>query len=183
MFFCAVLDIIIVQNEKEEKVMKPSHRKDVIIARIIFAFICLALIGIIVGVVILITPGKKVAKESQQTESQQDDVDVPIVSDLDKNKDSQSQDSQTGDTQQSDSQSGDGQNSNKDNNDMSDGTRYVTAIEGVRLREQPSTDAPILAVCPPGDPLKFISEENGWAKVDYDGQIGYVSSEFLEEAE
>lgn len=178
MFFCAVLDIIIVQNEKEEKVMKPSHRKDVIIARIIFAFICLALIGIIVGVVILITPGKKVAKESQQTESQQDDVDVPIVSDLDKNKDSQ-----TGDTQQSDSQSGDGQNSNKDNNDMSDGTRYVTAIEGVRLREQPSTDAPILAVCPPGDPLKFISEENGWTKVDYDGQIGYVSSEFLEEAE
>ena len=173
MFFCAVLDIIIVQNEKEEKVMKPSHRKDVIIARIIFAFICLALIGIIVGVVILITPGKKVAKESQQTESQQDDVDVPIVSDLDKNKDSQSQDSQ----------SGDGQNSNKDNNDMSDGTRYVTAIEGVRLREQPSTDAPILAVCPPGDPLKFISEENGWTKVDYDGQIGYVSSEFLEEAE
>ena len=158
--------------------MKPSHRKDVIIARIIFAFICLALIGIIVGVVILITPGKKVAKESQQTESQQDDVDVPIVSDLDKNKDSQ-----TGDTQQSDSQSGDGQNSNKDNNDMSDGTRYVTAIEGVRLREQPSTDAPILAVCPPGDPLKFISEENGWTKVDYDGQIGYVSSEFLEEAE
>ena len=153
--------------------MKPSHRKDVIIARIIFAFICLALIGIIVGVVILITPGKKVAKESQQTESQQDDVDVPIVSDLDKNKDSQSQDSQ----------SGDGQNSNKDNNDMSDGTRYVTAIEGVRLREQPSTDAPILAVCPPGDPLKFISEENGWTKVDYDGQIGYVSSEFLEEAE
>ena len=173
MFFCAVLDIIIVQNEKEEKVMKPSHRKDVIIARIIFAFICLALIGIIVGVVILITPGKKVAKESQQTESQQDDVDVPIVSDLDKNKDSQSQDSQ----------SGDGQNSNKDNNDMSDGTRYVTAIEGVRLREQPSTDAPILAVCPPGDPLKFISEENGWTKVDYDGQIGYVSSEFLEAAE
>ena len=173
MFFCAVLDIIIVQNEKEEKVMKPNHRKDVIIARIIFAFICLALIGIIVGVVILITPGKKVAKESQQTESQQDDVDVPIVSDLDKNKDSQSQDSQ----------SGDGQNSNKDNNDMSDGTRYVTAIEGVRLREQPSTDAPILAVCPPGDPLKFISEENGWTKVDYDGQIGYVSSEFLEEAE
>ena len=183
MFFCAVLDIIIVQNVKEEKVMKPSHRKDVIIARIIFAFICLALIGIIVGVVMLITPGKKTAKESQQTESQQDNVDVPIVSDLDKNKDSQTQDSQTGDTQKSDSQSGDGQNSNNDNNDKSDGTRYVTAIEGVRLREQPSTDAPILAVCPPGDPLKFISEENGWTKVDYDGQIGYVSSEFLEEAE
>lgn len=34
--------------------MKKSHRKDVIIARIIFAAMCIALIAIIIGVVSLI---------------------------------------------------------------------------------------------------------------------------------
>ena len=43
--------------------MKPSHRKDVIIARVIFAFICIALIAIIVSVIILISSHTKKKQE------------------------------------------------------------------------------------------------------------------------
>ena len=52
--------------------MKKSHRKDVIIARIIFAAMCIALIAIIIGVVSLINShrgGSKADTQTQQTES------------------------------------------------------------------------------------------------------------------
>ena len=52
--------------------MKKSHRKDVIIARIIFAAMCIALIAIIIGVVSLINShrgGNKADTQTQQTES------------------------------------------------------------------------------------------------------------------
>ena len=46
--------------------MKPSHRKDVIIARIIFAFICIVLIAIIVSIVILISSNIKKDKKPEE---------------------------------------------------------------------------------------------------------------------
>ena len=42
--------------------MKPSHRKDVIIARIIFAFMCLALVVIIAAVIMTVSSHRKAAK-------------------------------------------------------------------------------------------------------------------------
>lgn len=162
--------------------MKPSHRKDVIIARIIFAFICLALIAIIVGIVVLVSSHHKstAKEETQQTESQKkDDVDVPVVSDMGiDDNDSQTPDTEINDTESTES---DDDNSGDVNNQGDE--RYVEVIEGVRLRTEPSTEGEnIIAVCPPGTILRVFSEENGWLKVDYEGQVGYVSSDFVQDA-
>ena len=67
--------------------MKPSHRKDVIIARVIFAFICIALIAIIVSVIILISSHTKKKENPKETEiqtereSESEDIyeDIPFV--------------------------------------------------------------------------------------------------------
>ena len=66
--------------------MKKSHRKDVIIARIIFAAMCIALIAIIIGVVSLINShrgGSKADTQTQQTESMEPEtlLQLPPVSD------------------------------------------------------------------------------------------------------
>ena len=46
--------------------MKPSHRKDVIIARIIFAVMCLALVAIIAAVAVTISSHRKQAKLEEE---------------------------------------------------------------------------------------------------------------------
>ena len=50
--------------------MKPSHRKDVIIARIIFAGICIALIAVIAAIIVVIASHRKPDVKETQTESQ-----------------------------------------------------------------------------------------------------------------
>ena len=52
---------------------------------------------------------------------------------------------------------------------------------GVNLRSEPSTSGQVLTVLVQGTTLKMLGEENGWAKVDYQGQSGYVSLDYLEE--
>ena len=68
--------------------MKPSHRKDVIIARIIFAVMCLALVAIIAAVVVTISSHRKQAKleeelkqlqEAQQQQEQETETPTYVV--------------------------------------------------------------------------------------------------------
>ncbi len=49
----------------------------------------------------------------------------------------------------------------------------------VNLRKGPNTDSEIIKVISKGTELKKYSEEDGWAKVKCDEEIGYVSAEFL----
>lgn len=49
----------------------------------------------------------------------------------------------------------------------------------VNLRRGPNTDSEIIKVLSKGTELKRYSEENGWAKVKCDEEVGYVSAEFL----
>ncbi len=49
----------------------------------------------------------------------------------------------------------------------------------VNLRKGPNTDSEIIKVISKGTELKKYSEEDGWAKVKYGEEIGYVSAEFL----
>lgn len=60
--------------------MKPSHRKDVIIARIIFAVMCIAVIAIISGLIVFLVNhfNVKTEPETQTTETQQVDQ-LPAV--------------------------------------------------------------------------------------------------------
>lgn len=49
----------------------------------------------------------------------------------------------------------------------------------LNIRAQPNTGAPILAQAPDGAPLTVLNRSNGWYLVDYNGTIGYASSDFI----
>lgn len=55
----------------------------------------------------------------------------------------------------------------------------MKTTSNVNLRKEPNTDCEILVLIPQGSDVEKFSEENGWAKVKYDGKIGYVSAEYL----
>ncbi len=53
--------------------------------------------------------------------------------------------------------------------------------DSVRLRKGQGTDSAILATMDKGSTVKVIEEySNGWSKVEYDGQTGYIKSEFID---
>lgn len=137
--------------------MKPSHRKDVIIARIIFLAICIALISVIAAVIFVI-----VSKHSGGPDEQEP---AAIVSE-----------SET--TTDDNTYIVGGQNTENIVQDV-----YVITTGSVNLREQGNKDAKILAILKEGTQLKLLSEDNGWTQVDYNGQTGYVSSEYVKHAD
>lgn len=137
--------------------MKPSHRKDVIIARIIFLAICIALISVIAAVIFVI-----VSKHSGGPDEQEP---AAVVSE-----------SQT--TTDDNTYVVGGQDTENIVQDV-----YVITTGSVNLREQGNKDAKILAILKEGTQLKLLSEDNGWTQVDYNGQTGYVSSEYVKHAD
>lgn len=57
----------------------------------------------------------------------------------------------------------------------------ATVTDTVNVRKSASTSAEKLGVCYPGEELEVIMKQaDGWTKVKYKGQTGYVKSEFLE---
>jgi len=64
-------------------------------------------------------------------------------------------------------------------NSPTEGTATVT--DTVNVRKSASTSADKLGVCYPGEELEVIMKQaDGWTKVKYKGETGYVKSEFLE---
>lgn len=59
--------------------------------------------------------------------------------------------------------------------------RETRVTESVNVRSEASTDSERLALAYQGDAITQIeSYDNGWSKVEYKGQTGYVKTEFLE---
>ena len=59
--------------------------------------------------------------------------------------------------------------------------RQTRAAESVNLRAEASTDSERLALIYQGEALTQIeSYDNGWSKVEYNGQTGYLMTEYLE---
>ena len=51
--------------------------------------------------------------------------------------------------------------------------------DGLKLREQPSTDGNMISMVAYGEELPIVEENNGWVKVRYDDSTAYVSSDFV----
>lgn len=51
----------------------------------------------------------------------------------------------------------------------------------VNLRNQPNTTCEVIMLLPKGTEVEKISEKDEWVKVRYQEEVGYISSEFLEE--
>ena len=63
----------------------------------------------------------------------------------------------------------------------------VTAIgkvkvksSGVRIRSTPSTSGDILGTVNTGERFDLVEEVNGWVKIKYNNQIGYIRNDFVE---
>ncbi len=55
----------------------------------------------------------------------------------------------------------------------------VTAIDNVNVRSQASTESSRLGVLASGDSVDLIANEGEWCKIAYEGQVGYVKTEFV----
>ena len=51
----------------------------------------------------------------------------------------------------------------------------------LNLRSRPDTGGDIIAVIPYRKSVKVIQKQDGWAKVEYDGKLGYVCGEYIQE--
>ena len=118
--------------------MKASHRKDVIIARIIFAIICAALLAGIISLIVWLhgrNAGKNQTPETEITNNAPpaDNSNLPPVTEQPLDEDGQS---------------------------------VWTSTDGVT-----------------GTKLTLLGEENGWVQAEYNGQKGYVSSDYVTDQE
>lgn len=74
--------------------------------------------------------------------------------------------------------------SGSSNNNTSEGdntiktTKEVTG-SSVNFRKGPGTNNSVIKALSKGTKVGFISESNGWAKINYNGSIGYISSKYL----
>ena len=134
--------------------MKKSHRKDVIIARIIFAAMCVALIAIIIGLVMLVRAHKsdKATQQMEQTQTQtQSEEWVPDVVEPETQTQTQEVVEMT----------------------------YMWTTDGVNLRSEPNTDSAVVTVLGVGTQVRMIGEEDGWVKVSFNDQEVYIRADFL----
>lgn len=51
--------------------------------------------------------------------------------------------------------------------------------DGLKLRQEPSTEAPVAGMVAYGEELAVLSELDGWVQISYDGTPAYVSSEYV----
>lgn len=153
---------------------KSKHfRKDVIIARIIAALILIALIALIATAVSHFTK-PSADKDSQNTQNTQD---VNIG-----NQDSEDEDTQNQNSEDQDDTSNDDSNTQQgsENDSDTDVTEkiYVKTTTQVRLREEPNTSCTTLDRINGGTKLEVLETLEGWYKVSYNGQTGYVSADY-----
>ncbi|MBR2717918.1 MAG: SH3 domain-containing protein [Clostridia bacterium] len=55
----------------------------------------------------------------------------------------------------------------------------ATQSGSLNMRSQPTTGSGVVRQIPQGARVGVISQENGWSRVSYDGQVGYVMSSYL----
>ncbi|PFD44827.1 peptidase M24 [Bacillus cereus] len=65
------------------------------------------------------------------------------------------------------------------NNNVSTGGNNKVTADVLRVRTGPSTSSSISGRVYEGQTLNVISQENGWVKINHNGQVGYVSSQFV----
>lgn len=59
-------------------------------------------------------------------------------------------------------------------------TKIMVNDGGVRVRKEPNTTSDVLGTTYKGDKFEYIEETNGWTKIKYKGDTGYIKSEFVD---
>lgn len=151
---------------------KSKHfRKDVIMARVIAGIILIVLIVLLVWGISLLTKSSGDDKSSQNSQNTENVVPG--------DQDSQQQETEeTSQIPESEEQSSEpGPDENDDTIYIPDKV-YVETTTQVRLRKEPNTSCATLDRINGGTKLEVLETLDGWYKVVYDGQEGYVSATY-----
>ncbi|QUG86518.1 SH3 domain-containing protein [Bacillus nitratireducens] len=70
-------------------------------------------------------------------------------------------------------------NGEKTNNTVSTGGNNKVTADVLRVRTAPNTSSSVSGRVYEGQTLNVIGQENGWVKINHNGQVGYVSGEFV----
>ena len=168
--------------------MKKSRRKDVIIARVIFAILVLALIALIVFGIrafILYRMGDKNnagvdTQVSEEMSTQEDSQENNISAD---NNDEWLVDDGNDTTETVDTQTTEPTveiEENVEPETESEPQIVLQAMYRVNLRADSNTDASVLGVVSKMDKVVLLEElDNGWGQVQYGDMVGYVYLEYF----
>lgn len=139
--------------------MKKSHRKDVILARIIFGVFCLLVAAAIVGLIFLVKNNRTSGKPDTE----------------------QTQGSQTEPTQGEPSEETEDTEPASEEPSQEESRPVIRTTTRVNLRVEPNTSCEVITTLAEGTQLEMLGEEDGWAVVEYQGRTGYVSVNYIEE--
>ena len=56
---------------------------------------------------------------------------------------------------------------------------YVTPSDGLNIRSGPGTSYSKIGAIPCGERIEILSETNGWYKIKYNGNVGYVCADYV----
>lgn len=62
---------------------------------------------------------------------------------------------------------------------MAENNYKVTSSSRLNVRKSPSTSASVLGIFNRGQQIEVVSISKGWAKVKYNGKVGYVSEKYI----
>ncbi len=62
--------------------------------------------------------------------------------------------------------------------DAKNNTRYINA-NSVNFREQPDSSGKIIETLTKNTQVEIIEENNGWVKIEYKGNVGYIATKYL----
>lgn len=137
---------------------KSKHfRKDVIIARIIFAALCILIGVLIASGISALSKRLGGSEDSQKPNTQiQTEIETQNTQDLSVDPEPDIDDTQVVDPVIS----------------------YAVPTTEIRLRKEPNTNCETLARIPAGTKLTLLEELDGWYKVSYEGMEGYISADY-----
>ncbi len=116
--------------------------------------------------------GEDDEKDKEDDEDSGDDDSKDKDSDGDKNEGSGSDDKDGG-------SSGDEEHKDVPVEAVSDGDSLFV-LTGVNLRPEPTTDSEVIDVVPAGAEVTYLGEmEHGFYKIEYNGRVGYVYSDYV----
>ena len=160
---------------------KSKHfRKDVIMARIIAALILIVLIALIsLGVSLLTKPSADNNKDSQNTHNTQD-VNPGNQNSEDLDSEDETQDTEDLSSEENTEDLSTEDSEVDDSNDDTDSEEkiYVKTTTQVKLRKEPNTECATLDRIDGDTKLEVLETLEGWYKVSYNGQVGYVSATY-----
>ena len=158
--------------------MKKSHRKEIIIARIIFGVIVIAFLALVVGIGMFIS-----SRFKKTADTPPKDVTTQTVEEVSEHKEYLT-DQEVEDLLDEYESLGDGLISEnteeiKDSDKILDSGELRWTTASVNFREEPNRDCEVITALPEGTKVQYLTIESGWAKVIYQGQTGYISGEYL----